>query len=54
MHGPLKTLSSGIIVEASLLKPMGEEHRTPPTVKEKATLLGNEIKLPQVQGSPSE
>ena len=46
---------SGInIVEASLLKPMGEEHRTPPILEEEVALLGKEIKLPPVPGSPPE
>ena len=48
------TLSGDDIVEASLLKPMGEEHRTPPTMEEEAALLCEEIKLPQVPGSPPE
>ena len=51
---PLMTLSSDDIVELSLLKPMGNKHRTPPTLEEEATLLGEEIKLPPVPGSSLE
>ena len=35
------------IVDASLLRPRGEEHRTSPTPEGKAALLG-EVRLPQV------
>ena len=43
---PLMALSRDEIVEISLLKPTGEEHRTSPTPEEEATLLG-EVELPQ-------
>ena len=46
------TPSRDDIVEASLLKPMGEECRMSPTPEEEATLLGEESKLPQVPGFP--
>ena len=46
------TMSGDDIVEAFLLKLRGEEHRTLPTLEEEATLLGKEIKLPQVPRSP--
>ena len=54
VQGPLMTLSGDDIVEASLLKPTGEEHGTLPTPEEETTLLGEEIKLPQLPGSPPE
>ena len=54
MYGPLMTLSRDDIVEASLLKPTGEEHGTFHTPEEEAALLGKEIKLPLVPGSPPE
>ena len=47
----LMTLSGDDIVETSLLKPTGEEHGTSPIPEEEATLLGEEIELPQVSGS---
>ena len=50
----LMTLSSDDIAEASLLKPMGEEHGTPTTPEEEAVLPGKEIKLPPVPGSSPE
>ena len=51
MYGPLMTLSRDDIVEASLLKPTGEEHGTCPRLEEEAALLGKEIKPPQVPRS---
>ena len=48
---PLETLSGNEIVEASLLRPTGEECRTSPIPEEEATLLGKikcEIKPSQV------
>ena len=44
---PLLALIGDEIVEASLLRPIGEEHRTSPTPEEKAALMG-EVKLPKV------
>ena len=44
---PLMPLRGDEIVEASLLRSTGEEHRTSPTPEEKASLLG-EVELPQV------
>ena len=54
MHGPPMTLSGDDIVEASLLKPMGDEHATPPTPKKEAAPLGEETKLLPVPGSSPE
>ena len=48
VHGPLMTISSDDILEASLLKSMGEEHKTPPTPEKEATFWGEEVKLPKV------
>ena len=48
---PLMTLSGNNIVDASLLKPTGEEHGTSPTPEEEAALLGREVKLPELPGS---
>ena len=42
---PLMSLSGDDIVEASLLEPAGEEHRTSPTLEEEAFLLGQELEL---------
>ena len=51
---PLMTLSGDDIVEASLLKPMGEEPGNTPTLEEGTALLGKKIKPPQVPCSPQE
>ena len=51
---PLMTFNGDDIVEASLLKPTGEEQGTSPTLKEKAALLGKEVKPPEVLGSLQE
>ena len=51
MHGPLDDPQWDDIAEASLLKPMGEEHGTSPTPEEEAALLGEEIEPPQVPAS---
>ena len=48
---PLMTHSGDDFVEVSLLKPMRWTQHTP-TQEEEAALLGEEIKLPQVPGSP--
>ena len=44
---PLLAHSRDEIVEASILRPIGEEHGTSPTPEEEAALLGK-VKLPQV------
>ena len=41
------SLNEDDIVEASLLEPMGDELRTPPTLEEEAALLGEEPELPE-------
>ena len=48
---PPMTLSGDNMVVASLLKPTGEELGASPTLEEETTLLGEEIKPPQVPGS---
>ena len=45
MHGPLIILSRDDLVEAHLLEPIGEEHRTCPMLEEESVLLGEELEL---------
>ena len=51
---PLMTLSGDDIMEASLLKPIEEEHGTSPTLEEEAILLSKEVVLPNIPGSLAE
>ena len=44
---PLMSLNGNDIVELSLLEPTGKELRTFPLLKEEATLLGEELELPE-------
>ena len=44
---PLRSLSEDNIVEASLLESMGDEFRASPTSEEEATLLGEDLELPE-------
>ena len=50
---PLMCLSEDEIVEASLLGPAGNEHRTSPTPEEEATLMGEEPELPETPKATS-
>ena len=52
---PLMCFSGDKIVEASLLEPTDEEHRTFPTPKEEAALLGEEpepLDTPKITSLP--
>ena len=51
---PLMNLNGNDIVEASLLKPTGEEPRSCPTPEEEAVLLGKEDEPAKVSALPQD